>query len=102
MRTIFLVLILAVVALIAAVGTGLINIHQTQSAQLPNVAAGNGKVSATGGNAPAFDVQTGSIEVGSRQVQVPAPAITVQRQQKNVTVPALEVNPAQPATANAQ
>ena len=102
MRTILLILILAVVALIAAVGTGLINIRQTQSAQLPTVAASNGKVSATGGDAPAFDVQTGSIGVGSKQVQVPAPAITVQRQQKNVTVPAIQVNPAEPATTNRQ
>ena len=84
MKAILLILILAVVALIAAVQTGLIDISQTRGAKLPSVAAEQGKVSARGGQTPAFEVQTGSVGVGTTQ--------------QKVTVPALEVRP--PADSN--
>ena len=80
MRAILLILILAVVVIIAAIGSGLVNINQTRDARAPNIdATGNG-VSAKGGQAPAFDIETGSVGVGTRDA--------------NVKVPSLEVRPA--------
>ena len=100
MRAILLVLILAVVAMIGLVASGLIDIRQVRGARAPDVDANRNGVTASGGQAPAFDIETGSVSVGTRQT--------------NVTVPELRVNPAgndsaatqnqavqnQPATAN--
>lgn len=48
MRAIFVILILAVVALIAAIQLGLISITQTQPATPPTVSAENGAIRARG------------------------------------------------------
>lgn len=79
MRAILFILILAVVALLIAIGTGLVDISQTRPAAVPNVDATRGGVTASGGQAPAFDIETGSVAVGTRQA--------------NVVVPTLEVRP---------
>jgi hypothetical protein len=84
MRAILLLLILAIVAVIAAVATGLVDINQTRPAKAPNLSAAGNGVTASGGQTPAFDVETGSVKVGT--------------QDKTVKVPTLEV---QPADANA-
>lgn len=80
MRAILFILILVVVALLIAVATGFIDITQTRSAAVPNVDASRSGVTASGGQAPAFDIETGSVAVGTRQT--------------NVVVPTLRVNPA--------
>jgi len=61
--------------------SGLINIRQTRSAEAPAVEANAAGVTASGGQAPAFDVETGKIAVGSesRNVTVKVPAIKVER-----------------------
>jgi hypothetical protein len=87
MRAILFILILAVVALIFAVATGFLDISQTRPAAVPNVDATRGGVTASGGQAPAFDIETGSVAVGTRQT--------------NVVVPTLRVNPPD-QQANAQ
>ena len=99
MRAFFFVLIVAVVALIVLIQTGLVGVSQTQPARLPSVAAQDGKIVARGGTAPAFDVQTGSVGVGSRDAAVPLPKVTVGTQPGSVRVPAIEVRGAnsQPA-----
>lgn len=91
MRAFFFVLILAVVALIVLVQTGLVGVSQTQSARLPSVVAQDGKIVAKGGTAPAFDIQTGSVGVGSRDAAVPLPRVTVGTQSGTVKVPAIEI-----------
>ena len=48
---------------------------------------------ATGGQAPEFDVQTGSVGVGSREANVALPTLKVEQQSRNVSVPVLEVRP---------
>ena len=80
MRALILILILAVIALIIAVASGLIDIRQTRSAQAPNLQATGSGVTATGGQTPAFDVETGKIAVGSqdKNVTVKVPAIKVE------------------------
>lgn len=78
MRAILLILILAVVAIIAAIATGLVNINQTRPAKAPDIETGNGAgLTASGGQTPAFDVETGSISVGAREQNVTVPMPTV-------------------------
>ncbi len=77
MRAIFLILIIVVVALIAAISVGLIDIRQTRPAIAPTVQAGDGRVITRPGQAPAFDVETGSIGVGTRDTQVRVPSVEV-------------------------
>ena len=77
MRAVLLILILLVVVAIGAIATGLININQTQPARAPDVDANASGVTATGGQAPKFDVETGKIAVGTQDRQVRLPSIEV-------------------------
>ncbi len=77
MRAILFILILAVVALLIAVATGFIDITQTRPAAVPNVDATRSGVTATGGQTPTFDIETGSVAVGSRQTNVVVPTVRV-------------------------
>ena len=86
MRAILLILILAVVAVIVAIATGFLDISQTRQAKAPQISTTGNGVTAKGGQTPAFDVETGSVSVGSKP--------------KTVPVPSLQVNP--PAPANQQ
>ena len=93
MRAIFLILIVAVVALIIAVQTGLVDFSQTRPAQTPTLSANENGVTATGGQTPEFDVQTGSVGVGSREANVAVPTIKIEQGNRGVNVPVLEVRP---------
>lgn len=84
MRAILFILILVVVALLIAIGTGLVDITQTRPASVPEVGATRGGVRASGGQTPAFDIETGSVAVGTTRA--------------NVVVPTLEVRPADSQT----
>lgn len=77
MRGIILILIVIVVALIAAVASGFLNINQIRGAQAPVVSATHNGVVAKGGQTPAFDVQTGSVEIGTRNATVKLPEVQV-------------------------
>lgn len=88
MRAILLVLILAVVVIIGLVASGLVDIRQVRGARAPDVDASRNGVTASGGQAPAFDIETGSVSVGTRDA--------------NVKVPELRVNPAGNEAAPAQ
>ena len=101
MRAILLILIVAVVALIAAIATGLIDISQTRGARAPHVEASNGAIRAQAGQSPAFEVQTGSVGVGSRDANVAVPKVEVSRGETSVKVPVVEVRPPQEAEQNA-
>ena len=95
MRAIILILILAVVGLIVLVATGLLDINQTRPAEAPAVSVTQEGVSATGGQTPAFEVETGTVSVGANQANVKVPVPTVR-------VNPADGNAAQPATNNAQ
>ncbi|MDP9422149.1 MAG: hypothetical protein M3Q19_04835 [Pseudomonadota bacterium] len=101
MRPILLILILAVVAVIAAVATGFLDISQTREARAPDLEASDGAIRAQGGQSPAFEVQTGSVEVGTREANVAVPKVEVKRDKAKVAVPSLEVRQAGEAQANA-
>ena len=92
MRAVILILIVAVVALIVAIQTGFLDINQTRSAEVPQVSTNGTAVTAEGGQTPAFEVETGTVAVGSNPANV------------TVQVPTVEVRPPaegnQAATAN--
>ena len=80
MRTVILILIVAVIALIIAIQTGFLDITQNRGAEAPRISADGNGVTATGGQTPAFDVETGKVAVGSqdRNVTVQVPTLQVQ------------------------
>jgi len=90
MRAVFLILIVAVVALIAAVLTGMIRLPMTQPAVAPGIETVDGKVVVRPGQAPAFDVQTGSIGVGTGKT-VALPKVEIQPSDTRIGVPSIEV-----------
>ena len=77
MRAVLIVLILAVLVVIAGIVSGFIDITQIRGAQAPEVSATHNGVVAKGGQTPAFDVQTGSVEVGTRNATVQVPDVRV-------------------------
>lgn len=79
MRAILFILILAVVALIFAFATGLLDVSQTREAKAPQISATTNGVSARGGQSPAFDVETGSVSLGTKPKQVQVPTVKVNR-----------------------
>ena len=95
MRAIITILVIALVALIGAIATGFVDINMLRGAKAPTVSATSNGVVAKGGQAPAFDVETGSVKVGTTDAQVKVPSLQVQRPQE----PAAATNE---TTANAQ
>jgi len=77
MRTILLILIIVVLALLAGVATGFLNINQIRGAEAPEVSATANGISAKGGQTPKFDVETGSVEIGTRNATVKVPEMKV-------------------------
>ena len=106
MRAVLLILILAIVALIAAVATGMIDISQTREAKVPQISTTSNGVTASGGQSPAFQVETGSVEVGAGTTNVTTPTVKIEGKQTQVATPKVTVNragnQAQPATNSAQ
>lgn len=79
MRAVLFVLIIVILAIIAAVATGFVNINQIRGAKAPEVTATHNGVTAKGGQTPAFDVETGSVKVGTTNATVKVPALVVER-----------------------
>jgi hypothetical protein len=95
MRAVLLVLILVIVALVIAVATGFLDINQIRGAKAPDISTTGNGVSAKGGQTPKFDVETGSVEMSTRNATVKVPAVRVkpageqatQNQPANSTAP---------------
>lgn len=83
MRVILFIIILIVVAIILALATGFLDINQIRGARAPQVSATRNGVTARGGQAPAFEVETGSVKVGTKQTTVQVPALEVQKPGEN-------------------
>lgn len=98
MRAIILVLILLVVAAIAAVATGFLNINQTRPAAAPKVDVTNNGVVAKGGQAPAFQIETGKVQVKPPEIQVTP---TQDETNRNAAPQRQPAEPARPAPAPA-
>ena len=93
MRTILIILILAIVVVIGGIASGFVDINQIRGAKAPEISTTHNGVVAKGGQAPAFDVETGSVKVGTTNATVKVPALEVQKPAENQAVP---------ATSNAQ
>ena len=84
MRAIVFILILVVLAVIAAVATGYRRTStRSAAASRPQVTATGNGVTAKGGQAPAFDVETGSVKVGTKETTVKVPTLEVRKPAKN-------------------
>lgn len=83
MRAILFILIIAVLAIIVALATGFLNVNQIRGAKAPQVSATRNGVTAKGGQAPAFDVETGSVSVGSKNTTVKVPALVIHKAGQN-------------------
>jgi hypothetical protein len=79
MRAVISILVIAVIAIIGAIATGFVDINQIRGAQAPQISTTQNGVVARGGQAPAFDVETGSVKVGTQDTQVKIPSLQVQR-----------------------
>jgi hypothetical protein len=77
MRAIILILIVIVLVLIVGVATGYVDINQIRGAKAPEVSATGNGIQAKGGQAPAFDIETGSVQVGTRNATVKVPDVRV-------------------------
>ena len=98
MRAVLLVLILAVVVIIGAVATGFLDISQVRGARAPDIDASRNGVTATGGQTPSFDIETGSVGVGSRDATIKVPELRV-NPPANQAAPAPATNQAAPVNA---
>ena len=83
MRAVILVIIVGVIAVIAAMATGFLNVSQIRNAEAPKVTATSNGVTAKGGQAPAFDIETGSVKVGSTEAKVKVPSLVVEKPARN-------------------
>jgi len=83
MRAIIFILIIAVVIIVVAIATGFLDINQMRGARAPQVTATRNGLTATGGQAPAFDVETGSVKVGTTRTTVNVPTLTVEKPEQN-------------------
>lgn len=83
MRAILFILIIAVIVVIAGLATGYLNINTIRGARAPEIAATGNGVTARGGQAPAFDVETGSVKVGTQQKTVNVPTLVVEKPGQN-------------------
>ena len=83
MRAVLAILIVALVLIVIAVATGYLNIRQIRGGSPPAITATRNSVSASGGQAPAFDVETGSVKVGTTETTVKVPTLKVQKPEGN-------------------
>lgn len=87
LRTLIFVLILAILVLIAGIATGFLNVNQWRDAKAPQISATHNGITAKGGQAPAFDVETGSVKVGTAQKTVRVPTLEVEKPGQNQAEP---------------
>jgi hypothetical protein len=85
MRALLFILIVVVLVVIVALVTGFLDINQIRGAKAPQVSGTGNGVTAQGGEAPAFDVQTGSVKIGSSQTTVQVPKVVVEKPGQNET-----------------
>ena len=82
-----IIAIVAVLAVIAAFAFGLIDIDQTKQTKLP-------EVSVQGGQAPAFDVDTAKVDVGTKTEDITVPKVDVGTTKTDIKVPTVDVEKA--------
>ena len=97
MRAVLLVLILAVLAIIVAILTGFLDISQIRGAKAPDLSRHPQRRDRQGGQTPAFDIETGSVKVGTGS-QIDGPGAEPSKSSRQRTS---AQNQATPVTNNA-
>ena len=82
-----IVAVIAILAIIAAFAFGLIDINQTKEMKAPDV-------SVSGGQAPAFDVDTAKVDVGTKSTDITVPKVDVGTTKEEIKVPTVDVKKA--------
>jgi hypothetical protein len=77
MRAVILILVILILAVIGAIASGFLDINQIRGAQAPEITATRNGITAKGGQAPAFDVETGTVKVGTANATVKVPKLEV-------------------------
>jgi hypothetical protein len=77
MRAVIFILIIIVLVVLVGIATGFVDINQIRGARAPEISATHNGITAKGGQAPAFDVETGSVKVGTKPATVNVPAVEV-------------------------
>ena len=83
MRAVIFILVVVILVIIAGIATGFLDINQIRGAKAPQVAATGNGITTKGGQAPAFDVQTGSVKVGTQEKTVKMPTLVVEKPGQN-------------------
>lgn len=82
-----IIAVVAVLGIIAAFAFGLVDIDQTKETMVPDI-----KV--VGGQAPAFDVDTAKIDVGTKKTGITVPTVDVGTTKASIEVPTVDVDKA--------
>lgn len=82
-----IVAVVLVILVIAAFAFGMVDINQTKDAKLPEVAV-------QGGQAPAFDVDTAKVNIGTKETNVDVPKVEVGTTKAEVDLPTVDVDKA--------
>lgn len=77
MRAVLFIFILAVVALLIAFGSGFMSLTPTRTAEAPDISIDRSGVDASGGQTPTFDIETGTVAVGTTTANVKVPTVNV-------------------------
>ena len=77
MRAVILILVILILAVIGAIASGFLDIKQIRGAEAPEITATSNGITAKGGQAPAFDVETGTVKVGTGNATVKVPKLEV-------------------------
>jgi hypothetical protein len=83
MRAVIFILVIVILVVIAGIATGFLDINQIRGARAPQVAATGNGITTRGGQAPVFDVQTGSVKVGTQEKTVKVPTLVVEKPGQN-------------------
>ena len=88
MRAFLALMIVAVLLVAGAIATGFVNVWQTRGGAPPTITATPKSVSAKGGQAPAFEVETGSVKVGAKPATVKMPIVELRKPGTNAAATA--------------
>ncbi len=66
-----------------------VDVDQTQETALPDV-----DLTVDSGQLPAFDVETGSVEIGTPEQTIEVPELEIRSTERAIEVPTLDVQPA--------
>ena len=86
MRAVLLIMIVAIVAIAFAFGTGFVKIRQRGEGAKATLSADGNGVAVKAGHRPGFDVETGSVKVGSNKATIPVPNVSIEKAGTDATV----------------